>query len=265
MLQGKLKAFDSSVEAFISVKMADKYDLEKWKVLMQNFIDSILASEDICGSEVVSMFFTSSWEFNKDHVKRPTETKFIKLKKMFTNSENKKSKQALEDLLLLDNDTEKSVQAADDLAEPLYALISEIYELKGVFKWFRRSLITIAYISFGGTISRKLVDTVQWLVGDTMMVSYFNTVKDLISGTGSAQLNSYTQLTDQERKKVREEARKLWLSKVPDIMVKVVGLQTARQGTEKIFESFQDQKLNKHLFYDLLEHFLHSFIPELGK
>ena len=64
---------------------------------------------------------------------------------------------------------------------------------------------------------------------------------------------------------MREEARQLWLSKVPDIMVKVVGLQTARQGTEKIFESFQDQKLNKHLFYDLLEHFLHSFIPELGK
>ena len=64
---------------------------------------------------------------------------------------------------------------------------------------------------------------------------------------------------------VREEARELFVSEVPDIMVKVVGLQTARQGAAKIFDSFQDQKLNKHLFYDLLEHFLVIFIPELRK
>ena len=69
----------------------------------------------------------------------------------------------------------------------------------------------------------------------------------------------------QVRCAVREEARELWLSEVPDIMVRLVGLQTARQGTQKIFDSFQDQKLNKHLFYDLLDHFLISFIPELAK
>ena len=206
MLQGKLKSFDNSVEDFELPsqsrapsfgKTADKHDLEKWKVLIQNFLDSVLASEVICSSEVVSMFFTSCWEGNTDHVKRPTDTKFIKLKKMFTNSDCKKNKQSLEDLLLLDNDNEKSVQAADELAEPLYALISEIYELKGVFKWFRRSLITIAYISLGGDISRKLVESVQWVVGDRMMASYLSAIKDIISGSASALHQPTSPVTDQ--------------------------------------------------------------------
>ena len=94
--------------------------------------------------------------------------------------------------MLLDEFHEK---VADDLAEPLYALISEIYELKGVFRWFRRSLISIAYISFGGTISRKLPDTVNWLVGETMMVSYLSAIKEIIAA--SADLQTASPVTDE--------------------------------------------------------------------
>ena len=46
-------------------------------------------------------------------------------------------------------------------------------------------------------------------------------------------------------------------------MIKVVGLQTAIQGTEKVFESLQDKILNKHLLYNLLESFVRELIPEL--
>ena len=46
-------------------------------------------------------------------------------------------------------------------------------------------------------------------------------------------------------------------------MIKVVGLQTAIQGTEKVFESLQDKILNKHLLFNLLESFVRELIPEL--
>ena len=73
------------------------------------------------------------------------------------------------------------------------------------------------------------------------------------------------EVREEVKEEVREVARQLFVSSVPDIMVKVVGLQTARQGAVNIFDSFQDQTLNKHLFYDLLQHFIVIFIPELRK
>ena len=247
-------------------KMSEKCDPEKSKILVQNFLDLILSCEVLGESEAAYRFFTSNWDNSSietsEDVKKSRETKFTKIKEMFTNSDCKKNKDSLEEMIIMEDLQGKPSQLPDDLAEPLYALISEIYELKGVFKWFRRSLITIAYISFGGTISRKLVDTVHWLLGDSMFLSYLTFLKDIISQTEDTRPPSPLL---EEKEEVREEARELFVSEGPDIMVKVVGLQTARQGAAKIFDSFQDQKLNKHLFYDLLEHFLVIFIPELRK
>ena len=60
-----------------------------------------------------------------------------------------------------------------------------------------------------------------------------------------------------------QEAKKLFISEAPSIMIKVVGPQTAVQGMEKIFESLQNQILNKHLLYTVLEAVIREVIPEL--
>ena len=42
----------------------------------------------------------------------------------------------------------------DCLAEPLYALLSEVFDLRGVFRWLRRTLVSMVQLSQGGSISR---------------------------------------------------------------------------------------------------------------
>lgn len=42
----------------------------------------------------------------------------------------------------------------DAIAEPLYTLLGEIFDLRGVFRWLRRSLITFVQITYGRTINR---------------------------------------------------------------------------------------------------------------
>lgn len=42
----------------------------------------------------------------------------------------------------------------DSIAEPLYALMGEVFDMGGVFKWFRRSLISFVQITYGRTINR---------------------------------------------------------------------------------------------------------------
>jgi sorting nexin-25 len=42
----------------------------------------------------------------------------------------------------------------DGIAEPLYSLLGEVFDLRGVFKWLRKTLITFVQISYGRTINR---------------------------------------------------------------------------------------------------------------
>lgn len=50
----------------------------------------------------------------------------------------------------MDNDTK------DSIAEPLYSLMGEIFDMGGFFKFFRRSLISFVQITYGGTINRYI-------------------------------------------------------------------------------------------------------------
>jgi sorting nexin-25 len=63
-------------------------------------------------------------------------------------------------LLLDDNETGRTgtdnyLNASKDaIAEPLYTLLGEVFDLRGVFRWLRRSLITFVQITYGRTINR---------------------------------------------------------------------------------------------------------------
>lgn len=49
----------------------------------------------------------------------------------------------------------------DAVAEPLYTLLGEVFDLRGLFRWLRRSLITFVQITYGRTITRYFLDNTQ--------------------------------------------------------------------------------------------------------
>ena len=48
----------------------------------------------------------------------------------------------------------KEDRSKDSIAEPLYGLINEIYDLHGMFKWLRKSFIAFVEVTFGRSINR---------------------------------------------------------------------------------------------------------------
>jgi len=60
--------------------------------------------------------------------------------------------------LLLDDTEGKTLVSGeldmDGIAEPLYSLLGEVFDLHGVFKWLRKTLITFVQITYGRTINR---------------------------------------------------------------------------------------------------------------
>ncbi|CAJ0956315.1 unnamed protein product [Ranitomeya imitator] len=133
----------------------------------------------------------------------------------------------------------------DALAEPCFMLIVEIFELRGMFKWVRKTLIALVQITFGRTINKQIRDTVNWIFSEQMLVYYINVFRDAFWPNGKL------------------ASPKTSRTELQYALQNLVGQQNARHGIIKIFNALQENRANKHLLYVLLEVLLVELCPEL--
>uniref|UniRef100_A0A182LVF3 Sorting nexin-25 n=1 Tax=Anopheles culicifacies TaxID=139723 RepID=A0A182LVF3_9DIPT len=165
-----------------------------------------------------------------------------------------------------------SVEARDSIAEPLYALLGEIFDLGGVFRWLRKSLISFVQITYGQTINRQLRESITALFDEPMLHAYASAVlRSLWPGGATLQTNNAgggvrllnTERSEDEREMIMNAARSLLQDNIPELLCSLIGAQNARQGALKLFEVFQNPLYNKQLFYDLLETLMLELFPEI--
>uniref|UniRef100_A0A8C9IYV9 Sorting nexin 25 n=1 Tax=Panthera tigris altaica TaxID=74533 RepID=A0A8C9IYV9_PANTA len=150
----------------------------------------------------------------------------------------------------------------DALAEPCFMLIGEIFELRGMFKWVRRTLIALVQVTFGRTINKQIRDTVNWIFSEQMLVYYINVFRDAFWPHGK--LAPPTTIRSKEQsQETKQRAQQKLLENIPDTLQSLVGQQNARHGIIKIFNALQETRANKHLLYVLMELLLIELCPEL--
>ncbi|KAM9381971.1 sorting nexin-25 isoform 2-T2 [Phaethornis superciliosus] len=150
----------------------------------------------------------------------------------------------------------------DSLAEPCFMLIGEIFELRGMFKWVRKTLIALVQVTFGRTINKQIRDTVHWMFSEPMLVYYIGVFRDAFWPNGK--LASPPRAKSEEQKQeTKQRAQQKLLENIPDTLQSLVGQQNARHGVVKVFNALQERKANKHLLYVLLELLLTELCPEL--
>ena len=62
----------------------------------------------------------------------------------------------------------------DSKAEPLFRLVSEVFELKGMLTWLRRQLVTFVKLTYGANINRQLQSAVSWLAHEPQLLWYLH-------------------------------------------------------------------------------------------
>ena len=253
---------------------SDKNTLDKAKIQIQKYINYVLEDEKLNQSEALYTFLSPSSEHLKYAPPSPKKSRFSlsTLFKTSSNSSELRDKEDEEDysLLLDDTDTARSTTdgylnvSKDAIAEPLYTLLGEIFDLRGVFRFLRRSLITFVQITYGRTINRQIRDTITWVFSEPMLHYYIQLFTK--SWWPNGYLVSETVLrTDEEKLKTRGEARRQFLSNIPEVLTNLVGAQSAQRGAIKIFDSLQNTNLNKQLFYDIFEAVMFEVFPELPR
>ncbi|XP_063224412.1 sorting nexin-25-like [Bacillus rossius redtenbacheri] len=237
-------------------KQAVKTALEKAKQQIQTYLQVVLEDEGLNHSEALYRFLSPSSEHLKQ-VTLPSQKKSgFSLATLFKSEDEEEVS-----LLLEEGEGRAAPGDKDGVAEPLYGLLGEVFDMKGVFKWLRRTLITFVQLTYDRTINRQVHETVEWLLSEQMM--YFYIKKFIKSWWPNGQLVHSPPRSQQQKDGTREEARELLLANIPEVLSGLLGQQSARRGATKVFLTLQDQPLNKQLFYDLLEVVLYELCPEM--
>ncbi|XP_060783874.1 sorting nexin-25 isoform X3 [Neoarius graeffei] len=239
--------------------------LSEFQALHRKLTEKMLTDERMCQSEALYAFLSPSPEHLKviDIQKKSTFSLASFLERLPGDLFSHQEDEAEDDSDLSDYGDEADGKK-DVLAEPFFMLIGEVFELRGMFKWVRKTLIALVQVTFGRTINKQIRDTVNWIFSEQMMVYYINIFRDTFWPNGKLAPHNKDR-SDAECRETKERAQQKLLDNIPDALQNLVGQQNARYGIIKIFNALQESSANKHLLYVLLEILLKELCPELSE
>ncbi|KAJ7423457.1 Sorting nexin-25 [Willisornis vidua] len=245
-------------------KSVDQKFMEKSKNQLNNFLQKLLSDERLCQSEALYAFLSPSPEHLKVIDVQGKKSSFSLssfLERLPGDLFSHQEEETEEDSDLSDYGEEVDGKK-DSLAEPCFMLIGEIFELRGMFKWVRKTLIALVQVTFGRTINKQIRDTVHWMFSEPMLVYYIGVFRDAFWPNGKLAPPPRTK-SDEQKQETKQRAQQKLLENIPDTLQNLVGQQNARHGVVKVFNALQERKANKHLLYVLLELLLTELCPEL--
>ncbi|XP_016997620.2 sorting nexin-25 [Drosophila takahashii] len=281
-VSSNLKAIDLPTNFKFFFLKTDRHGQEKAKLQIQKFLNFILEDDHLNGSEAIYTFLSPSSDHLKQSLPSPKKSKFS-LATLFRSDAGKAAHEASratdpfwglqrddEDIsTYLDGESgvEAKMLAADldskdSIAEPMYALMGEIFDMGGVFKWLRKSLISFVQITYGRTINRQIRESVAYLFEESMLHNYFSAVLKSF-WPGGVLASAYPTRSEDMREMTTTAAKALLTDHIPEVLCNLVGAQAAKRGVLKVFEALQNPAYNKQLFYELLEILMIEFFPEI--
>ncbi|XP_056658939.1 sorting nexin-25 isoform X2 [Monodelphis domestica] len=245
-------------------KSVDHKFMEKSKNQLNIFLQKLLSDERLCQSEALYAFLSPSPDYLKVidvQGKKSTFSLSSFLERLPRDFFSHQEEEAEEDSDLSDYGDDVDGKK-DALAEPCFMLIGEIFELRGMFKWVRRTLIALVQVTFGRTINKQIRDTVNWIFSEPMLVYYINVFRDAFWPNGKLAPPTPPR-SEEQSQETKQRAQQKLLENIPDMLQSLVGQQNARHGIIKIFNALQETRANKHLLYVLMELLLIELCPEL--
>ena len=147
----------------------------------------------------------------------------------------------------------------EPFVKPICDLFLEVFELNRSNNWLRgRAVVVVLHQLLGGTVERKVRDTAKALVREDALLRYLAQVKDVMWPGGQLRSantanGNATARTAAEKSHSRGEASVMLATLVPDLAGNVVGRANAQSASRRVFATVNNQRLNTHLAFTLLD------------
>ncbi|KAI0345241.1 hypothetical protein BDW22DRAFT_1354143 [Trametopsis cervina] len=161
------------------------------------------------------------------------------------------------DLKPLEGETSTS-----SFSSPICDLILAVFELDKKNNWLRRQAIVIILQQvLGGTIERKLRDTVKSMLDESHLMSYINIFRGALWEGGKLKTGG-TPRTAEEKLRTRDDANRKLSALIPDLGANMIGRSNARRGSRRLFAVLQNRRLNQHLMYTIVDEVFAALFAE---
>ncbi|KAJ7610776.1 PhoX domain-containing protein [Roridomyces roridus] len=161
------------------------------------------------------------------------------------------------DLKPLEGETSSSTFSA-----PICDLLLAVFELNKTNNWLRRQAVVIILQQvLGGTIERKIRETVKGLLEEPRLLPVVTLFRNGLWPGGKLKPPSVPRTAD-EKLKTRDEANRKLSSLVPDLAANMIGRSNARRGARRIFAVLQNRRLNQHIAYTIVDEVFSALFPE---
>lgn len=248
-----------NISRSLITKTFDENEISKVKKTLDEYLKFVTNDETLSNCEDLYLFLCPNPEylhFNSRKIDRTQSSlesvRSFSMSNLFTGS-------------LPTNDSIKKDVYFDDpsnylsnqsIAEPLFNFVEEIFELKDSFS-FRKTIMTLVQFTYDSKINRKMREIIlKYVQDEDSLVYYISLLRDSIwsydSSKDDFELRKFSndenfyEICGDELKK---QAKEVLLRSIPDGLSKLVGEKNSKICISKLFESFQDEKLNKHLFH----------------
>ncbi|KDN52277.1 hypothetical protein K437DRAFT_220920 [Tilletiaria anomala UBC 951] len=153
------------------------------------------------------------------------------------------------------------LQEASSTASPLCDLLIEIFELKVGNNWLRRQAIVVLLQQLlAGTIDGKVREAVAEATSPPALLRHLQSFKDGLWPKGELKEPGVPR-TPAQKASARDSANQKVSTLIPNLAANFIGRQNARKGVRTVFSMVQNQRLNKHLIYTILDLIFDELFP----
>ncbi|MCJ1273717.1 Intermediate filament protein [Puttea exsequens] len=153
----------------------------------------------------------------------------------------------------------------EPFVKPICDLFLEAFDLQRGNNWLRgRAVVVVLHQLLGGTVERKVREMVGSMLAEPSVLKYVNMLKDSMWPDGKLRKEAVVR-TDQQKKQTRVEASVMLATLVPDMAGNVVGKANAQAASRRIFATMNNQRLNTHLAFTILDEVVDILFPKAGR
>ncbi|KAK4690792.1 sorting nexin-25, partial [Lecanoromycetidae sp. Uapishka_2] len=152
----------------------------------------------------------------------------------------------------------------EPFVKPICDIFLEAFDLQRGNNWLRgRAVVVVLHQLLGGTVERKVREMASSMFAEPSVLKCINLLKDTIWPDGEIRKESVIR-TDGQKKHARVEASVMLATLLPDLAGSVVGKANAQAASRRIFATVNNQRLNTHLAYTILDEVIEILFPKEG-
>uniref|UniRef100_A0A2C9KMZ0 PX domain-containing protein n=1 Tax=Biomphalaria glabrata TaxID=6526 RepID=A0A2C9KMZ0_BIOGL len=139
----------------ILFKTLDKAFLTRATTMLDDYLSTVLKDDKLVHNESLYAFLSPTPEFVYQSTASEKKSKFSLpsfLKSL--PSIRSEAQETEEEFMFSGDDGSEKDRSTDSIVKPLYRLVEEVFELHGLFRWFRKTLMNFVELTFGRSMDR---------------------------------------------------------------------------------------------------------------